>query len=335
MRQFSKKQIEKALKKIKAHLLELSIFEYLKSRNFELFCMEQDIDEIWDLLVTSYSQKTVMQGGSNFDRYHIPRFLKDDILGEFLTTLFTKKTTKFIDILPEFLYNYSIWCGKNKRYVPLEWEFVWKLRADCLDLGYDPENEVIACFNLVGFDADYFLMENSKKKNSGLEPPMLNENSVPIEIQESLARFKKDYPDSSKVAFIMMQFGKSQSHANILSEIRLALNYAKYEGVRADDRIYHDDKYYNILTYLHGCGFGIAVFEFIEEKSFNPNVSLELGYLLALNKNVCLLKETSLQTLPSDLVGKLYKEFDANSESDVYFELCDWLQNKGYAPTER
>ena len=90
---------------------------------------------------------------------------------------------------------------------------------------------------------------------------------------------------------------------------------------------------YNILTCLHGCGLGIAVFDMIEEKSFNPNVSLELGYLLGLKKPVCLLKEKSLVTLPSDLVGKLYREFDVAKpdNEDVSIELSIWLENKGYA----
>ncbi len=38
---------------------------------------------------------------------------------------------------------------------------------------------------------------------------------------------------------------------------------------------------------MHGCGFGVAVFEGIEEENFNQNVSLEVGYMYALGKKLC------------------------------------------------
>ena len=126
-----------------------------------------------------------------------------------------------------------------------------------------------------------------------------------------------------------MQFGKTESHTNILIAIRKALAENKLSGVRADDKYYHDDNYYNILTYLHGCDIGIAVFETLTEPQFNPNISLEVGYLLGLRKPVCLLKEKSLSALHSDLVGKLYREFDINNcESTINRELNNWLFDK-------
>lgn len=154
-------------------------------------------------------------------------------------------------------------------------------------------------------------------------------NLIPIEIQESLIRFKKDFPNPSKVAFIMMQFGETREHHNIVISIRKTLVDNGLMGLRADDRYYHDDKYYNILTYLHGCGFGIAVFETISDQSFNPNVSLEAGYLLGLNKPICLLKEKKLKTLPSDLVGRLYREFSIEQcDISVKNVLRNWLEDR-------
>ena len=85
----------------------------------------------------------------------------------------------------------------------------------------------------------------------------------------------------------------------------------------------------NILTYIYGCEFGIAVFERIETDEFNPNVSLEVGYMLALRKSVRLLKDKTLETLHTDLVGKLYRPFDPQDISDtVSKELMKWLSDK-------
>ena len=152
----------------------------------------------------------------------------------------------------------------------------------------------------------------------------------PIEIQESLTRFKEDYSDPNKVAFMMMQFGKTKAHDEIMETIRSVLDSHGIVGVRADDKQYHDDLFPNVMTYLYGCGFGIAVFERIEAEEFNPNVSLEVGYMFALKKPVCLLKDRTLKTLHTDLVGKLYKVFDPQDPiKTIPDEITQWLSDKG------
>jgi hypothetical protein len=133
---------------------------------------------------------------------------------------------------------------------------------------------------------------------------------APPEIQQSIREFRLDHPDPSKVAFLMMKYGKTKAHSNIVDGINQALTSHGIVAVRADEKDYHADLYPNILTYIYGCGFGIAVFERIEQDDFNPNVSLEVGYMIALGKKVCLLKDQTLPKLHTDLVSKLYKEFD-------------------------
>lgn len=133
---------------------------------------------------------------------------------------------------------------------------------------------------------------------------------VPPEIQHSIRDFRLDHPDPRKVAFLMMKYGRTKAHESIVDGLRQALTAHGIVALRADEKDYHTDLYPNILTYLHGCGFGIAVFERIEQDEFNPNVSLEVGYMIALGKKVCLLKDKTLPKLHTDLVSKLYKEFD-------------------------
>lgn len=126
-----------------------------------------------------------------------------------------------------------------------------------------------------------------------------------------------------------MQFGDTPAHENITQTIKDVLSDHGIKGVRADDKEYHDDLYYNVLTYMHGCGFGVAVFERIEGDSFNPNVSLEVGYMFASLKPVCLLKDRTLTSLQADLVGKLYKQFDTyNPTETISPQLSKWLSDK-------
>jgi hypothetical protein len=166
-------------------------------------------------------------------------------------------------------------------------------------------------------------------KRDPLRTPVMESEQPPIAIQESLARFKDDYPDQNKVAFIMMQFGKTKAHEEIVKAIKSALDSHDIRGFKADDKQYHDDLLANVQTYLYGCGFGIAVFERIEADDFNPNVSLEVGHMLAMKKPVCLLKDQTLQTLQTDLVGKLYKEFDPlDPGKTIPDEISKWLSDK-------
>jgi len=177
----------------------------------------------------------------------------------------------------------------------------------------------------------------SKEINIVLRLPEFIEpfvEKVPKAVQESLKKFEADFPNPENVAFIMMQFGETEEYTKILISIKKTLKENGLIGLRADEKEYNADKYYNILTYLHGCTFGIAVFEKISDETFNPNVSLEVGYLLALNKQVCLLKEKTLPNLTSDLVGKLYREFNIEDcDISISNVLRNWLDDQGFLKT--
>ena len=152
---------------------------------------------------------------------------------------------------------------------------------------------------------------------------------APLGIHHSLAHFRLDFPNPADAAFIMMRFGAADGHRSILDGIKKALAAAGITGIRADERQYHDDLFNNVLTFMHGCGFGIAVFERLDEREFNPNVSLEVGYMLAMQKPVCILKDRLLTTLHTDLMGKMYSEFDSlEPAASLSKSLSAWLRQK-------
>lgn len=170
-----------------------------------------------------------------------------------------------------------------------------------------------------------------EKETSTIEASL--ESAFPTELAESLKRFRKDHPNPSKCAFIMMRFGTTKAHNEIVQSIRDTLGAHEIKALRADDKDYHDDLFWNILTYIYGCDFGVAVFERIEQEEFNPNISLEVGYTMALRKPVLLLKDRTLKNLNTDLIGKLYKVFDPQSISDsVRPQLERWLSDKELIP---
>ncbi len=126
----------------------------------------------------------------------------------------------------------------------------------------------------------------------------------------------------------MMRFGQTSLHEKVVNGIKLALEPNGIAGLRADDKQYHDDLFDNILTFIYGCGLGIAVLERIETDDFNPNVSLEIGYMMAIRKPVCLLKDKTCDQR-SDLVGRLYKPFDPQDPiRSIPPVLHKWLADK-------
>jgi hypothetical protein len=151
----------------------------------------------------------------------------------------------------------------------------------------------------------------------------------PLEITESLKMFINDHPHYKRNAFIMMSFSDTEYHRIIAHVIRTTLEKYGIKALRADDKYYNDDLFPNVLTYLWGCSFGLAVFERLEAEDFNPNVSLEVGYMRALGKPICLLKDKNLKSLQTDLVGKLYTPFDPQDlEGSIPGSLEKWLRDK-------
>ncbi|WP_051315013.1 hypothetical protein [Algoriphagus terrigena] len=156
-----------------------------------------------------------------------------------------------------------------------------------------------------------------------------NSNVIPEELNKSLRLFRKDFPINSKCAFLMMKFEDTPIQLKLISTIRDFFKSSGINLLRADDKWYADDLLSNIRTYMHGCDFGVAIFDRVKTEYFNPNVSLEIGYMMAMEKNVLLLKDTTLNSLQTDLVGKLYHEYDFQyPEKTLPLVLEKWLKDK-------
>lgn len=147
-----------------------------------------------------------------------------------------------------------------------------------------------------------------------------------------------DYPNSKMNALLMMRFQETPQNNEITDAITAGLTQYGVNALRADDKSYASSLWSNVKAYMDACELGIAVFERIDDDDFNPNVSLELGYMTALNRRILILKEKRLRTLPSDIIGQLYTSFDSyDITNTVQSALGEWLKNIGIAksPAEK
>lgn len=145
-------------------------------------------------------------------------------------------------------------------------------------------------------------------------------------LEPHLREFLNDHPNPDRNVFVMMRFLRSDQLDQAHAAIRDTLAPKGFHAVRADDRDYTGELWSNVEVYMTGCKYGIAIFEDIESRDFNPNVSLELGYMLGRRKRCLILKEQRLPDLPADVVHRLYKPFDMfNITDSVSREVARWV----------
>jgi protein-tyrosine-phosphatase len=136
-------------------------------------------------------------------------------------------------------------------------------------------------------------------------------------------------PDSN--VFFMTRFRATDYHQEISETVQYHLESYGLEFIRADDTNWAAATLWDRVRFcIEASRSGIAVFETFDETDINPNVSLELGYMMALGRPCLLLKEKRLKALPSDLCGHLYKEFDSRDISrTIGNRTREWLQEIG------
>jgi hypothetical protein len=113
---------------------------------------------------------------------------------------------------------------------------------------------------------------------------------MPTTLRAMVRLATQDVP-KERAVFVMMRYQETPQFEQIVSVITSTLPAHGLEPRLARDKAYSRDLWENVRIYMHACEFGIAVFEEIDARSFNPNVAIELGYMYALRKQVLLLKE--------------------------------------------
>ena len=141
-----------------------------------------------------------------------------------------------------------------------------------------------------------------------------------------LRQFCQDHPIFEQNVFLIMRFQQQQPFPDIVQAICNECAKWNLNVLRTDDKEYTDDLWDNVMTYLYGCKSAIAVFDQINYREFNPNVALEVGFLLAQRKRVLLLKDLSITVMPTDIVGKIYRSFNTyDPQGTIPQQIEKWV----------
>jgi Predicted nucleotide-binding protein containing TIR-like domain len=154
-------------------------------------------------------------------------------------------------------------------------------------------------------------------------------DAAPAHLKPAVLSLLAQHPQYRSNCFLIMPFRETPIHRQIHVTLQRLMTEIGFNLLRADDHSYSDDLLANIEAYMYGCRFAIAVYERVLSDAHNPNVAFEVGYMMGLKKEVCLLKEMSITALPSDLQGRLYVPFDAQDlERSISNKVRDWLRRK-------
>jgi protein-tyrosine-phosphatase len=128
--------------------------------------------------------------------------------------------------------------------------------------------------------------------------------------------------------FLMTRFRDSEQHKAISDAIEEAVHAFGLKFVRADDPNLRPGKVWDkVQQCMRACHYGVAIFESIDKPDFNSNISLELGYMMALKRHLLLLKEKRVGALYANLGGFEYEQFDADSiRPTVLGRMAAWLK---------
>jgi len=154
-------------------------------------------------------------------------------------------------------------------------------------------------------------------------------------IEQPLKQFLTHHPRFDRNVFIMMRFAPHTQLTSVYNSVKETLARRGYDAVRADERDYTGELWTNIQTYMHGSKYGIAIFEdFTGVRDINPNVSLELGYMVARQKRTLILKEKTLPSISADVMHRLYRPFDMFAiEESIENQVGQWADVDLGAPS--
>ncbi len=152
----------------------------------------------------------------------------------------------------------------------------------------------------------------------------------------ALRRFHEETAYEKSV-FVMMKFPDvrmEDMHRQLLNDIwRVICDTLGQHGLkarRADLATYYDQLWENVCVHMLGSKYGLAILEDHVGSELNPNVTLEYGFMKALNRTVGLLRAEDFGHDRADLTGKLSNTFsiDANdrlNELSLENAIQGWL----------
>lgn len=154
---------------------------------------------------------------------------------------------------------------------------------------------------------------------------------APPALVQPLRGFLAEHPFDANV-FGMTRFpdaraGTKDPVGRALAVTREVCNEFGLEFHLASDRAITDDVWSNVMAHMWGSRYGIGFFEDTVDRGLNYNLVTEVGAMTMTGRRVALLKDGSIDKMPTDFVGMIYKSVDLKDETTVRDRVSDWLKD--------
>jgi hypothetical protein len=154
---------------------------------------------------------------------------------------------------------------------------------------------------------------------------------APPALVQPLRGFLADHPFDTNV-FGMMRYpdakaGTADPAGRALAITKDVCSEFGLEFHLASDRAISDDLWDNVTAHMWGCRYGVALFEDRVERGLNHNLLIEVGAMIMSGRRCALLKDGSIEKLPTDFVGMIYKSVDLSAEDTVATVVRAWIKD--------
>ncbi len=154
---------------------------------------------------------------------------------------------------------------------------------------------------------------------------------APPSLVQPLRAFLRDHPFETNV-FGMTRF--PDARAGTADPVGRALAVAKevcsefgLEFHLASDRAIVDDLWANVTAHMWASRYGVALLEDRVDRGLNHNLLIEVGAMIMTGRRCALLKDGSIERMPTDFVGMIYKSVDLSADDTVTAAIRAWLQD--------
>jgi len=154
---------------------------------------------------------------------------------------------------------------------------------------------------------------------------------APPALVQPLRGFLSDHSFDANV-FGMTRFPDTK--AGTLDPMGRALSVARevcaehgLEFHLASDRAITDDVWPNVMAHMWASRYGIGFFEDSLNRGLNYNLVTEVGAMTMTGRRVALLKDGSIDKMPTDFLGMIYKSIDLQVEATVRTAVEAWIKD--------
>ena len=119
--------------------------------------------------------------------------------------------------------------------------------------------------------------------------------------------------------------GTADPVGHALAVVREVCAEAGLEFHLASDRAIVDDLWDNVTAHMWACRYGVGLFEDRVDRGLNHNLLIEVGAMIMSGRRCALLKDGSIEKMPTDFVGMIYKSVDLSAEETVAQVVKAWI----------